>query len=86
MDVSTWTGGTGMEQVKDPEITGFHSLLAAIRKESALLEKVIMAEDAEKEENEMLTELDSAIQVQAFSTLSHLADYQAYGWRALIDE
>jgi hypothetical protein len=74
-----------MEQTISPELLEFHGLMTAIRTESALLQKMILSEEDGKEETEILSEFDSAIQAQAFSTLTNLALYQLRGWRGLID-
>ena len=74
-----------MEKAENPELLKFRALMTTIREESAALKNAILSEDTEKEESEMLSELDRAIQVQALSTLSHLVNYQKYGWRVVID-
>lgn len=75
-----------MEQAKSPELLEFRSLMTAIRTESALLQKLLLSEEEGKEETEILSEFDSAVQGQAFSTLTNLTLYQLRGWRELIDE
>nr|WP_319488715.1 hypothetical protein [uncultured Caproiciproducens sp.] len=75
-----------MEQEKNMEITEFRSLMAAIRTESALLGKVILAEDEAKEESKILSEFDNTVQAQVFGTLNHLVGYQLAGWMDLIDD
>ncbi len=75
-----------MEQEKNPEITEFHSLMAAIRTESALLRKVISSEEEAEEESKILSEFDGTVQAQVFGTLNHLVRYQLDGWMELIDD
>lgn len=75
-----------MEQTISPELLEFHNLMTVIITESALLRKMILSEEDGKEEIEILRKFDSAIQAQAFSTLTNLALYQLRGWRGIIDE
>ena len=75
-----------MEQTTTPEFLEFRGLMAAIRTKTALLQKMILSEEEEKEETEILSKFDSAIQAQVFSTLTNLVLYQLRGWRELIDE
>jgi len=74
-----------MEQTISPELLEIRGLMTVIRTESALLQKMILSEDNGKEETEILRAYDSAIQAQAFSTLTNLVLYQIRGWRGLID-
>lgn len=74
-----------MEQTISPELLEFRDIVAAITAESVLLKKMILSEEEGKEEAEILREFDSAIQAQAFSTLTNLALYQLRGWRELTD-
>jgi len=75
-----------MEQTTSPELLEFKDLITAIRAQSALLKQVIISEAEVKIENDILSEFDSAIQAQIFSTLTNLVLYQLRGWRELIDE
>ena len=75
-----------MKQEENPEVTNLRTLLAAIQTESALLKKVILTEEEEAEASKIFNKFDEAIQAQVFSTLNHLSNYQAYGWRTLADE
>lgn len=74
-----------MEQTISPELLEIRGLMTVIRTESALLQKMILSEDNGKEETKILRAYDSAIQAQAFSTLTNLVLYQIRGWRGLID-
>jgi len=85
MDILT-IGGILMEQTTSPELLEFKDLITAIRAQSALLKQVIISEAEVKIENDILSEFDSAIQAQIFSTLTNLVLYQLRGWRELIDE
>lgn len=75
-----------MELTGSPELEEFRSLTAAIRTEGARLRQAVLSQEEEQEESRSLGEFDDGIRAQAFSTLSHLVNYQAYGWRVLIDE
>ena len=75
-----------MEQTKNLQLPEFRCLMTAIRMESVLLQKTILSEEEEKEENEILSKFESTIKTQAFSTLNNLVLYQLRGWRELIDE
>lgn len=75
-----------MGQTTTPEFLEFRGLMAAIRTKTALLQKMILSEEEEKEETEILSKFDGAIQAQVFSTLTNLVLYQLRGWRELIDE
>ena len=74
-----------MIQERNTEIVEFHSLMAAIRRESAELKKVILTKDEEEEGRKIFVEFDEAIQNQVFSTLNYLVKYQLNGWRELVD-
>ena len=67
------------------ELREFSDLITAVITETALLKNVILSEEAGKEEAEILRGFNSAIQTQAFSSLTNLAIYQLRGWRAVID-
>lgn len=75
-----------MDKTKSPELLEFHGLMTAIRTESASLLKMVLSEEEMAEETDVLSEFDSAIQAQIFSTLTNLVLYQLRGWRELIDE
>lgn len=75
-----------MEQEKNPELLEFRDRMAEIREKSVALQKTVLSEEEEKEENQILGELDNAIQVQTFSSLQNLVLYQIRGWKAVIDE
>ena len=74
-----------MGQTISPELSEFHSLMADIRTESALMKKTILSDEEEKEENEILGRFNSVIEAQVFSTIFNIAIYQLRGWRELID-
>ena len=74
-----------MEQTISGEFSEFCDLMAAIRTEAALLGKMILSQEEEKEELEILSKFDSSIQAQVFSTLTNLCLYQVRGWRGLIN-
>lgn len=75
-----------MEQTTTLELSEFRFLMNAIRKETALVQKMILSDEVEEEEMEILNKFDRVIQMQVFSTITNLALYQLRGWRELIDD
>jgi hypothetical protein len=75
-----------MEQTSTVQLNEFRELINAIRSETVFLLQTIVSAEDEKEEGEILSKFDNAIQTQVFSTLTNLVIYQLRGWRELIDE
>jgi hypothetical protein len=59
-----------VKQEESREMKEFRTLLAAIRVESVLLKKQFLTAHEQEEKNRIINDLDTTIQVQAFSTVN----------------
>ncbi|MEA5038658.1 MAG: hypothetical protein VB086_02350 [Clostridiaceae bacterium] len=75
-----------MEEIINPELSEFRSLISAIREEAVLLKEAILSDEEEKEESALLQKYDELLRRHAISTLNILAQYQLGGWRDNVDD